>query len=442
MRRKNLPFELGEMNEDCLTLNVWTPDTGEDAKLPVMVWIHGGGYLQGSGNIPRLNSPAMAQQGVVLVTVNYRLNVFGFFAHPALSKAQGDELLGNYGLMDVVASLEWVQRNIAAFGGDPDNVTVFGESAGAGLINYLMVMPRAKGLFHQAITQSSAVGLAPNPHITRPMGFNEAAEKKGLAFAEGAGVAGSDNIVSALRGLSTEAVLEALDPRVVFGPMIEGDLIPDQVGLLFAQGKQHDVPVLTGGNSWEASLGRTIGGNFSPDFMSQLVPPEDKARLYPGMEGAELADIVWGDLVILTGARYLADQMKALSSPTYHYYLSYVAESRRDTQPGAAHTDDIAFVMQTLDVDLDKVSERDREVSRLMNAYWVQFAKTGNPNREGLPEWPVYSKDTGRVLEIGEKIVSHDAFLKERIYYHMERGLRLLESVKEMEGTRSEGKPE
>jgi para-nitrobenzyl esterase len=214
--------------------------------------------------------------------------------------------------------------------------------------------------------------------------------------------------------------------------MVEGNLIPDHVGLLFAQGKQHNVPLMTGGNSWEASLGRTIGGNFSPEFMAKLIPPADKARLYPGMEGTELDDIIWGDLVILASARYLADQMKTVSSPTYHYYLSYVAESKRDTQPGAAHSDDIAFVMRTLDVDLEKVSERDREVSRLMNAYWVQFAKTGNPNRDGLPEWPVYSEDTGRVLEIGGNTVSHDAFLSERIYYHMERGLKLLESVKKI----------
>jgi para-nitrobenzyl esterase len=332
--------------------------------------------------------------------------------------------------MDVVESLEWVQRNIASFGGDPDNVTVFGESAGAGLINYLMVMPSARGLFHKAITQSSAVGLSPNTHINRRIAYNEGAEKKGLDFAARAGVKGSDNAVSVLRALSTDAVVEALDPRVVFGPMIDGNLIPDQVGLMFAQGKQIDVPVMTGGNSWEASLGRQIGGNFSPEFMSKLVPPKDKVRLYPGIEGEELDDTIFGDLVILTQARYLADQMKNVGSPTYHYYFSYMAESRRDTQPGAAHSDDIAFVMQTLDLDLDKVSDRDREVSRMMNAYWVQFAKTGNPNRNGLPEWPVYSQDTGRVLEIGEKIILHESFLNDRIYYHMGRGLKLLKSVK------------
>ena len=170
-KRDTLWFELGTTSEDCLSLNVWTPKKTSVAKLPVMVWIHGGGYLQGSGNIPRLNNPEFVKQDVVLVTVNYRLNVFGFFAHPSLVQKSDNEMVGNYGLLDVIAALEWIQRNIHQFNGDPNNVTVFGESAGASLISYLMITPESKGLFHKAISQSAAVGLAPDTHIDKRVGF-------------------------------------------------------------------------------------------------------------------------------------------------------------------------------------------------------------------------------------------------------------------------------
>jgi para-nitrobenzyl esterase len=419
-------FELTTMSEDCLTLNVWTPDADETARLPVMVWIHGGGYVQGSGNIPRLNSPEMAAQGVVLVTVNYRLGVFGFLSHPALSEAQSGELLGNYGLLDLLAALEWVQRNIAAFGGDPENVTLFGESAGGALVNYLMVIPRAEGLFHKAISQSASVGLAPDARIRDRSGFQVPGEKMGKTYAKRVGVDKSDDVVAALRALSTEELVAALDPNSRFTPVVEGDLIPDLVGVLFAEGKQHDVPYVTGGVSWEASLGRQIGGGFSPDRMYKLIPAEDRERLYPGLDETERADQVFGDLIILSQAHYLGDQMDEVSSPSWQYFLSYVADERRGQQPGVAHTDDIAFVMRTLDADLATVSARDREMSELMNAYWVQFARTGNPNRESLPEWPAYTADRPWVLEFGDEIVLQDVFLEERIAYHKDRGKKLL----------------
>jgi para-nitrobenzyl esterase len=419
-------FDLTTMSEDCLTLNIWTPDTGEKAGLPVMIWIHGGGYVQGSGNVARLNSPAMAEQGVVLVTVNYRLGVFGFFAHPALSEAQSGELLGNYGLLDLLASLEWVQRNIAAFGGDPDNVTIFGESAGGALVNYLMVMPRSAGLFHRAISQSASVGLAPDARLRDRSGFQVPGEKMGKSYAKRAGVDKSGDVVAALRAMSTEELVAALDPDARFTPVVEGDLIPDLVGVLFAEGKQHDVPYMTGGVSWEAALGRQIGGGFSPDRMVKLIPAADRARLYPGLDETEVADQVFGDLIILSQAHYLGDQMEKVSSPSWQYYLSYLADERRGHQPGVAHADDIAFVMRTLDVDLDMVSERDREISELMNAYWVQFAKTGNPNREPLAEWPAYTEDQPWVMEFGDEVRLLDTLLSERIEYHKDRGKKLL----------------
>ncbi len=427
-KRDTLWFELGKTSEDCLSLNVWTPKKTSATKLPVMVWIHGGGYLQGSGNIPRLNNPEFVKQDVVLVTVNYRLNVFGFFAHPDLVQQSGDEMVGNYGLLDVIAALEWIQRNINQFNGDPNNVTVFGESAGASLISYLMITPESKGLFHKAISQSAAVGLAPDTHINERVGFNVSGMEIAKKFTQRMGLE-LDQSMDQLRQLSSDEIIQKLDPRSVFGPMIDGTLIPDHVGLLFAQGKQHDVPFLIGGNSWEASLGRQIGGGFSPKFISRLVPKKDRDMLYPGLQGEQLEDQVFGDLVLLSTGRYMANQMAYVDAKTYHYHFSYVASEKVNKQPGAAHADDIAFVMKTLEVELENVSEKDKQISNLMHNYWVQFAKTGNPNLPGQPKWIPYNQDNGSVLEIGDTIALKNNFLNERINYHINRGTNFLQSM-------------
>ncbi len=428
IKRDSLWFELGKTSEDCLTLNVWTPKNSPVSKLPVMVWIHGGGYLQGSGNIPRVNNPEFVKQDVVLITINYRLNVFGFFAHPSLFQKSGNEMVGNYGLLDIIAALEWIQRNIHLFNGNPNNVTVFGESAGASLISYLMVTPQSKGLFHKAISQSAAVGLAPDTHINKRVGFNISGVDIAKKFVKGTGLE-LDRSLDQLRQLSSDEIIEQLDPRTVFGPMIDGTLIPDHAGLLFAQGKQHDVPFLIGGNSWEASLGRQIGGGFSPKFISRLVPKKDKDILYPGLNGEELEDQVFGDLVLLSTGRYMANQMAYVDSKTYHYHFSYVASEKVNQQPGAAHSDDIAFVMKTLGVELNNVSEKDKQISNSMHNYWVQFAKTGDPNVPGQTHWPAYNQDNGSVLEIGDTIVLRNDFLNERINYHINRGVDFLQSV-------------
>ena len=429
-------FELTEVSEDCLTLNVWTPDLQPADKLPVMVWIHGGGYLQGSGNIPRLNSPTLASEGAVLVTINYRLHLFGFMTHPALSESHPDELQGNFGMMDAVAALEWVQANIAAFGGDADNVTIFGESAGAGMVNYLMAIPRSAGLFHRAISQSSSEGLVPNPHISKKMGFDPPGYELGQKFVKKLDLPEDVDTATALRALTTDQLLAAVVPRDRFTPVIDGKMVPDHIGAIFMDGRQHAVPYMNGGNTWEASLGRQLSevsnGAFSPAFAGRLVNDEDKARLYPGLSGDDLDDQIFADLVVHSATQYRSQRMDAIGQPVYSYFFSYLAEARRDTQPGPAHADDIAFVMGTLDTekDLDVISDRDREVSDLMRSYWLQFARTGNPNRPGLPEWPAYSKEGGEVLEIGDEVLAHQQFMVERREFHMNRGLGMLNQAR------------
>lgn len=426
-RTATFSLPLDNLGEDCLTLNVWTPELRPEQKMPVMVWIHGGGFSAGSGNLPQLNGTAIPRQGVVVVTINYRLAMFGFLAHPALVST--GEPAGNYGLLDAVAALRWVQRNIAAFGGDPTRVTIFGESAGADMVNCLMVSPAARGLFSQAISQSSSVGMAPIPRLDQRVGFNPPAEQLANSFIDKLALPETADLAAALRKLPTAQLLAGMGERDRFTPIVDGRILPDQPGRLFARGEQQKVPYMTGGNSWEASLGHLIGGGFSPAFAAKLVPAADKVRLYPDLAGEALDDAIFGDLVILSHSRFLANQMRAVQAPVHAYYFSYVADDRRTRQPGAAHTDDIAFVMGTLDAEtaLGRVTEQDRSVSRLMTDYWVAFARRGDPNRAGLPEWPAYEPRSARVLEIGDEIAVREDFLAGRMAFHMKRGQEMLD---------------
>ena len=263
----------------------------------------------------------------MLVTINYRLALFGFMTHPAITASHPDEPAGNYGLLDAVAALQWIQRNIAAFGGDPGNVTIFGESAGAGVVNHLMVMSNSAGLFHRAISQSSATGIAPRAVIDRRAGFEPSGEAVAIKFVEKLGVADSEDIASTLRSMTTEELLAGMGERDRFTPVIEGNIIPDQLGFLYAEGKQHKVPYMNGGVSWEASLGRSIGGGFSPEFAAKLVPPVDQVRLYPGLSGEALEDRIFGDLIIMSGSRHIANSMSAIGAPVYSFYFTYVPEA-------------------------------------------------------------------------------------------------------------------
>ncbi|MDG1462581.1 MAG: carboxylesterase family protein [Gammaproteobacteria bacterium] len=422
-------FELTSSSEDCLTLNIWTPGLGNSAELPVMVWIHGGGYMQGSGNVARLNSAKLTKAGVVLVTINYRLNAFGFMAHPRLSESQNSEIHANFGVLDAIQALNWVKNNISGFGGNPENITIFGESAGGAMVNTLLVSPLSEGLFHKAISQSSALGLAPDALLSQRSGFQLSGEAMGVKLVKALGLTDSDDLIAELRALPAADIVEVIEPNWRFTPVIDGEVLTGFSGDIFAAGKQHDVPYITGGVSWEASLGRMIGGGFSPAMSARLVPKKDKERLYPSLNGAALEDAIFGDLIILAQARYVANNWGQLNSPNWHYNMSYIAEERRATQPGVAHTDDIAFVMRTLDAELANPSAQDEVISNLMSSYWVQFARTGNPNHPDLPVWPEYQGSDGTVMLFDSSPHSETGFLQERMEFHIERGEAFREQV-------------
>ncbi|MCP5432021.1 MAG: carboxylesterase/lipase family protein [Alphaproteobacteria bacterium] len=420
-------WTLGEdaMSEDCLYLNVWAPEGAQG--LPVMVWIHGGAYRIGAGSLPFYDGARLAPDGVVVVTLNYRLGRFGFFAHPALTAESPDGRVGNYALMDVVAALDWVKRNIAAFGGDAARVTIFGESAGGGIVNNLMVMPSARGLFSAAISESGGSGLSRGVRLKERIDQRPSAEEIGIAFANAAGLPGSKASTEDLRALEAETVLggRSLSDPVAAGPFVDGTVVPDDIGTLFREGKQARVPYLAGSNSFEASVITTLGG--SPEAMlngSPIGRTEIDAAYKEdaGGDAAREAQLFAGDQVFVSGARYLVSQMAGVGEPAYLYHMTYVPEARRAVLPGVPHGTDVVFVWRAVAKGggpaAAPYTEADEAMSRLMSGYWIAFAKTHDPNFAGAPNWPAYAGAHPETMILGPAAAPATDYLKARLDLH------------------------
>jgi para-nitrobenzyl esterase len=382
-----------KQSEDCLTLNIWTPANFKPgAKIPVMVFIHGGSFTGGSGSNAIYDGTHFAERGVVLVTVNYRLGRLGFFAHPALTAAaQKGEPLANYGMMDNLAALKWVQANIAAFGGDPANVTAFGESAGGILINDLMASPQAKGLFAKAISESG-FGRVPG----QPMAV---AEKTGVAYATGLGVTGTGpDAVKALRALSAAELSKAAGAVT---PIVDGKVMPEGPAAAFAAGRELKVPYIAGGNSWEASL----FPNNTP--LNNAGALRDKLVAVYGSP-ADLKMVQWDlatEAMVIEPDRLLARLHVKNGQKAWVYYDSYIPASQRATIHGLAHGGELMYVFSNLP-DKDRVqgprtipaaTPDDRKSGAAMTDAWAAFAKTGTPGSN----WPAYAPATDTVLEFG-----------------------------------------
>lgn len=391
-------------SEDCLTLNVWTPAHAKQRKLPVMVWIYGGGFRAGGSSEPRQDGEVLAHHDVVIVSMNYRLGIFGFFVHPELVAESPHHASGNYGLMDISAALDWVQTNIANFGGDPRNVTIFGQSAGSLAVSTLMASPLSIGHFEKAIGESGGEFYGPLETKSR-----ESQEQTDAKFAQGA--FGTSKLAE-LRKISAEELLEKtlgyakeIHSPFSFGPDVDGWFLPESVPQIFAEGKQAHVPLLAG---WTADeqRGSVILAKPQPTSESFKTKAQEEfgsdtaefLELYPAGTDAEAlrsaGDLASDRFIIYSTWRWLESQVDTGKAPVYRYRfdLGSPGDKHHLAVVGAFHSDDIDYVFGQLDSrEGAKWRPEDRKLSNEMVEYWTNFARTGNPNGDGLPTWPMYN---------------------------------------------------
>lgn len=399
-------WDKGGQSEDCLYLNVWAARERSGVKRPVMVWIHGGGFTQGSGHQPGYDGTRLARRGVVTVTINYRLGALGFMTHPALSDESPHGSSGNYAVLDQIAALKWVQENISSFGGDPENVTIFGESAGGTSVYLLTATPLAKGLFHRAILESPWL----DPSIFRDLkAENENGEP---AESDGEQQVGkifgkeTTDVLAKLRAMPAAEVMERLKQR--WPVATDGWVFPKPPQQIYADGDQHDIPVIVGTNRDEGTMftpriafGGTIEG-YKEAMMerygkhgakvAEFYAPESKEELWK--VGVQHVTDTW----FVQPSRAFARSMNAQGTPVWMYHF---------TKPvwgwmGAAHAAEIGYVFG----NLEEPKSEDAELSEAFMDYWVQFAKTGDPNIEGQPAWAAYSISGDQHQMMGETIES------------------------------------
>lgn len=398
-------------SEDCLYLNVWAPEPAEEP-LPVMVWLHGGALTRGSGAISTYDGTNLADKGVVLVTANYRLGVFGYLAHPELvaespEYSDGHYSAGNYGILDQIQVLRWVQENIEALGGDPDNVTIFGESAGAWSVHFLTASPLANGLFHKAIAQSGA-RMDMRVELDRHSSAGQSATASGVQLAEHLEV----DDLAGLRALPAHELLEGAT-AVSFRTdgIVDGWVIPEQPYKLFAEGRQNRVPVLAGFNSDEGTtLGaadtlpgtaaayesqvRSVYGDFA-DMMLEVYPADD----IRGSSLASFRDIRFGWHMVTW-----ANMTRYVDQPAYLYYFTHRPPGPRAQELGAYHAAEIPYVFNNLHTLRNAPASVDAALAEAMSDYWVSFARDGIPSAAGQPTWRPYSNAERHYLLFGSRV--------------------------------------
>jgi para-nitrobenzyl esterase len=404
----------GELSEDCLTLNLWVPPSAAPGqKRPVMVWLHGGALVLGAGSLPIYDGTQLARQGVLVVTLNYRLGVLGTFAHPALEATAEGGRGGpvNFGLLDQIAALRWVQRRIAAFGGDPRQVTVFGQSAGAQSVLSLMASPAAQGLFQRAIAQSP-YGI---PSHTRAQ-----ARASGVRVAEALGLPGARATAAQLRAATADQITALDGPGLSLAPsLVIGDAaLPASVLARFEAGQQARVPLLIGSNSDEATVATAFG--LDP---AALVRQLGAARLlvgplYPGVtDDAELGRQTVRDLVFTAFARRIA-VLQAAHAPVWRYYYDQVPEPLRKGQPGAGHGGEVAAVFGTGDLCAclgAPWTDADRRQAQALGQRWVAFAQSGRPDAPGLPAWPADTRWRPAAMVFADTQQAEPRFMAQRL---------------------------
>jgi para-nitrobenzyl esterase len=419
------PLFPGTQSEDCLSLNIWTPASGRNDKLPVMVWIHGGGFQAGAGSHTVSDGEEFAKQGVVLVSINYRLGILGFFAHPDLSRESSSHTSGNYGLLDQIAALQWIKKNIGEFGGNSENVTIFGVSAGASSVCLLAASPLAQGLFQRVIAESPYM-FQPTRHLSQSWYGRASLEQIGSGVGESVSTLRkmtADEIFK--KSLSVKAGDNLPEEEPVFMPIVDGWVLPDDPSQLFESGKFANVPFIVGTNRDEGSmlLGFSSSNvNTLSDYHSYLLKyfgssSGEVEKLYPAINDAgahRQAVVVAGDVTFLKGARKVIAAVSKRNEHAYLYLFSRVSGGDRVLHWGAFHGTEIPYVFDNLPdsdehlflpkfaLDSDTYNEKDYEVARTMNAAWVRFARSGDPNGGTLLTWPSYRTDHESYMEFGD----------------------------------------
>ena len=401
----------GSISEDCLFLNIWTGASAAEERQPVLVYIHGGGFREGSGSVEAYDGEALAKKGLVVLTINYRLGVFGFLVHPELSTESVHEVSGNYGLLDQVAALQWIRKNIAAFGGDPNNVTIAGQSAGAMSVYLLTAAPLANGLFHRAIVQSgpgalAAFGITNTRSLARPL---SEAEKDGVEFARKVGA----NSLQELRAIAVDGVAAASSVSSIrFGPVIDGEVLPDDVPNVYAMGLQNDVPMMTGFNADEGSAFPGYGQSTAESYVETVTSrygesSERFLALYPASTDQEAAvrlKTSQRDMAAVALGQVATERIQYSSTETFLYYFERSIPWPEHPEFGAFHTAEVPYFFANLHFINRPWETADWRLADVMSSYWVNFATLGTPNGPGLPSWPTYDENNIKFIKLGTSI--------------------------------------
>lgn len=418
-----------EMAEDCLNLSVYSPQLKAGSKVPVIMWIHGGFARIGTGS--RHDGKALAKRDAVVVTINYRLDSLGLFAHPALTARQTDEPLANYGLMDMAAALRWVQDNIDAFGGDPGNVTIAGQSSGGVAVTALMTSPMTRGLYHRAIAQSGAMA---NLEQVRRASVDQpgspSLEKDGEALATALGVDPGGDVPAKLRALPWQKIIAYSEtlPAGAMVPVTDGRFLPGNVDRTFARGEQNPTPLMIGTTDWEQSLVT----NFDIPLAAILRgTPADEARsAYPALDDKPLVEEWFADTGFHAPARFLARQVAAHGGKAFVYRFSHLPADKRGSVPGAAHSDDVPYLFEPVGLPSVTGDATGKELSRIMTGYWTNFARKGDPNGPGLPRWAAVGKDDLELMDLDVPPAMQTDPRSNQIQYHLQRYQTALEAMR------------